>query len=393
MLLPKGFVAPELTEGKEGEPSSIDFAGRALNAEALNRALGDGNGLLPKLAEGLQRPFSSMRPSLREALEFAGNNPYSAPIPNIGNVNGTVRDLALHLRCAAAAGDVAKTQQTAMILLRWIPEGCASGGWLVSALVSLATHELAFDAVHDSLRFSSWQEPDLLTLQRQLAKFNDIEIMHLGLTRETLCLYPGGLYIREQARRQGPEFMDSMFVGPDEGWFRRFMNGAIHFGYTYGPIGWHDANIAFDLDAMLDMVGPAGETAWIDAAEGCQQASQRVRDEYKHWIWSPRRYIGAIAIPNIGNCAEAAAQCLFQRRCLIIACALERHRLLHGVFPASLDAVKSDLAAFKTNDPARPKMPLGFRLERNGYVLWSAGPDAKDDGGVTEKDWLWRMRL
>ena len=44
------------------------------------------------------------------------------------------------------------------------------------------------------------------------------------------------------------------------------------------------------------------------------------------------------------------------------------------------------------DDPARPGHLPGFRLEKGGYLLWSAGPDAKDDGGVKDKDWLWRMK-
>jgi len=76
------------------------------------------------------------------------------------------------------------------------------------------------------------------------------------------------------------------------------------------------------------------------------------------------------------------------RRCLILACELEKHRLRHGAYPAALPI----LSGFETHDPARPKQPPGYRLENGGYLLWSAGPDAKNDGGVTDKDWLWRMK-
>jgi hypothetical protein len=67
-------------------------------------------------------------------------------------------------------------------------------------------------------------------------------------------------------------------------------------------------------------------------------------------------------------------------------------RLQHGAFPDSLDAVKTEIAAFKVNDPARPDQPMGYRMEPTGYVLWSAGEDAKDDGGVMGEDWLWRIK-
>jgi hypothetical protein len=54
--------------------------------------------------------------------------------------------------------------------------------------------------------------------------------------------------------------------------------------------------------------------------------------------------------------------------------------------------VKDDLKLFTLDDPARPGHLPGFRIEKDGYLLWSAGPDARDDGGLKDKDWLWRMR-
>jgi hypothetical protein len=71
---------------------------------------------------------------------------------------------------------------------------------------------------------------------------------------------------------------------------------------------------------------------------------------------------------------------------------LEKHRMRHGVFPPSLEAVKDDLKPFPVKDPARPTQMPGYRLETDGYLLWSAGPDAQDDGGQTGKDFLWRMK-
>jgi hypothetical protein len=84
------------------------------------------------------------------------------------------------------------------------------------------------------------------------------------------------------------------------------------------------------------------------------------------------------------TCADSAA----------IACALERYRRAHGVFPASLD----DLTA-KGNTPSTLShklpsdvingQPLHYRLTENGrYVLYSVGWNEKDDGGtiVTRKD-------
>ncbi len=160
----------------------------------------------------------------------------------------------------------------------------------------------------------------------------------------------------------------------------------------HGPSGWHDANIAFYLNQMLDMAGPKNDKAWLNGSERWWVVRDRLKLEYPSWyFWNPRRVIGVIMVPNLGGVHRSAGECLFQRRCLIIACALERYRIAHGADASSLTEVQKELASFRVNDPARPDQPLGYRLEEKGYLLWSAGKDAKDDGGDPEKDWLWRM--
>lgn len=397
VFLPPGFVKPEIIENGPHKTSHIDFSAwasaRDLKGEkpaiVMHRELGDGNGLLPQLAAGLSRPFSAWKPAQREEFAAAGANPYTAIQPNVGNVNDTMRDLGLHLRVAAAAGDVEKTRSTALILLRLIPEACTSHHWLIGSLVSVATHGLAFEAVQDALSQPAWNEEGLRMLQLQLGKINDLEVMERGMSMEILTGFGAGIHIRESLRKGGSASKELLLVNEDDSWANR----ATRLAYIYGPTGWHDANIAFFAETYLDMLGPKGETAWMEGTARGELLKQRRDEEYRHLGWNMRRKLGALTLPNIGNLFDAAARVLFHRRCLIIACALEKHRMKLGSFPVSLDAVLDDLKPFPINDPARPKQMPGYRLEPGGYLLWSAGPDAKDDGGTKDKDMLWRMKL
>jgi len=399
-FLPPGFIRPPIIDEKTGVASRVDFtawaAGRDLKGEkpavVMNRELGDGNGLLPQLADGLARPFSAWKPAQRETYRSAGTNPYEAALPNVGNLNTTVRDLGLHLRVAAAAGDVAKTRSAALILLRLFPEAAVSQPWLVGSLVSTATHGLAFEALQDALGHSSWGEEGLRKLQLQLGKINDLELMERAMSMEVLTGFGGGIYIRETCRKGWAATEGLRFSADDHSWFKPTEGIATRLGYVYGPTGWHDANIAFYVETYLDMLGPKGESAWMDGRRRGEVLKKRRDEEYRHLEWNMRRKIGALALPNIGNLFDAAARELFRRRCLIIACELEKHRMKHGVFPPSLDVVKDELSLFSVNDPARPAQMPGYRLEKEGYLLWSAGPDAQDDGGQTGKDFLWRMK-
>ncbi|WP_395749009.1 hypothetical protein [Prosthecobacter sp.] len=394
-LLPPGFIQPEILDSADGEIERLVLdawmkkrggQGDETAATVLARELGDGNGLLPKLAEGLNKPFSIIKPGPREALEAAGDNPWGAVIPNFSGLSDFQRQLGLHLRSAALAGDTAKTASTALIMLR-VSEGTARGG-MIGCLVPLALHETSFDALHAALSHPAWTPESLGRLQVRLGQFDDLQQYQLAHGQEILGMFFQLAYWRSHRAEMG-ELFASRSTKP---WvWERLVENFLNCGLAQGPIGWHDANVAFYADCMLEQLGPAGPEAWLTAAPRCEKVLMRSR-EANSWP-NPRRFLGAIAIPNVGTIAEAAAENLFRRRCLIIACALEKHRLKHGGFPASLEAVKEDLKLYTITDPARPSMEMGYRLESGGYLLWSAGPDARDDGGQAEKDWLWRMRL
>lgn len=399
-FLPAGFKAPNIIKNEADGTSSIDFAswatGQDLQGEpapvVMNRLLGDANGLLPSLAAGLSRPFSALKPSHRELLEAAGDNFYEIQMPFISMVSTHLKDLGLHLRCAAAAGDGAKARPTALVLLRLFPESAAAYPSLVSALISLATHDLAFEALQDALGRPVWDPASLHALQMQLGKINDLEMIDTALSAEMLWGFGGGIHLRRECANGNRGVFTWAWGNHDHTWQSRLVNFGMASAAAYGPIGWHDANLAFYLERQLDVVGPRGETTWLGAAQRSEELKKRILAEYHSVTWNPRRYFGAIALPNIGNIFYSAAEMLFHRRCLIIACALEKHRLEQGSYPASLDTVRDDLRPFQVADPARPPQLPGYRVEKEGYVIWSAGPDAKDDGGVKDKDWLWRIR-
>jgi hypothetical protein len=89
-----------------------------------------------------------------------------------------------------------------------------------------------------------------------------------------------------------------------------------------------------------------------------------------------------------------------------IACALERYRLAHGVYPDSLEALMPEYIAELPHDVINGE-PYNYRLKTDvSFLLYSVGGNQKDDGGtvVYEKnnpkrveyeqgDWAWPMPL
>jgi hypothetical protein len=71
-------------------------------------------------------------------------------------------------------------------------------------------------------------------------------------------------------------------------------------------------------------------------------------------------------------------------RCALTATAAERHRLAHGAWPRSLDALVPGLLPAVPADPFDGR-PLRFRRLPDGVVIYAVGPDGQDDGGALDR--------
>jgi hypothetical protein len=72
-------------------------------------------------------------------------------------------------------------------------------------------------------------------------------------------------------------------------------------------------------------------------------------------------------------------------RCAVAALAGERYRRAHGRWPESLAALVQ--AGYLREVPADPfdKQPLRLRVRPDGLVIYSVGPDGRDDGGKIDR--------
>lgn len=97
--------------------------------------------------------------------------------------------------------------------------------------------------------------------------------------------------------------------------------------------------------------------------------------------------------PAIGRVKEIYVRMIAQTRVTRTGLALLQYRKTHGALPNTLDA----LALPHTQDPFSQKSLL-YRPEAQGFVLYSVGPDRKDNGGIprppkgdAEYDLVWRF--
>jgi hypothetical protein len=85
-------------------------------------------------------------------------------------------------------------------------------------------------------------------------------------------------------------------------------------------------------------------------------------------------------------------------RCGIVALATERYKIQTGVYPESLDDLIPGYLPEKIIDPFDPDGELNYKLEKGRPVIYSIGPNLKDDGGkprapIADGDLVWRYEL
>jgi hypothetical protein len=96
---------------------------------------------------------------------------------------------------------------------------------------------------------------------------------------------------------------------------------------------------------------------------------------------SKKLLLTTISLPALGSQAKKEAVYLAHLRLSQTAIALERFRAAHdNRYPDALGELSPKLLAAAPVDPFDGQ-PLRYRKQDSGYVLYSIGPDLKDDGG------------
>jgi hypothetical protein len=91
-----------------------------------------------------------------------------------------------------------------------------------------------------------------------------------------------------------------------------------------------------------------------------------------------------LLVPSIDKLCQAAWRKQTQLRCLAVLVAVERFRQANGRWPVKLDDLKPRFLKTVPLDPFDGK-PLRYRRLDDGVIVYSVGPDEKDNGGVLDR--------
>jgi hypothetical protein len=336
-----------------------------------------------QIREALKRPYARM--------DGDYSRPYEIPIANFITLRALVQVLEKRAKCYLVLGQPGRALDELTLLndSRRIAERGPAGKpiTLVDAMISVAVTALYVDTVADGLQKRIWQEEQLTALKTQLEQINLPSIVvqsfnsEPAATTHTLETIP-------------PAKLKEWFSpGGKMSRAQRLEN----LKWTLMPRGWIYQNMATSARLVFQQT------------EGCDPANDIIQPkrfgdlsrELKT-IAKPYRFIAAEAIPNFTKAWQTTAHNQTMVDEAQIACALERFRLAHGVYPDTLDTLAPQFIATIPHDIIGGE-PLHYRRTEDGkFLLYSIGWNERDDGGkdspsnpnggidYTKGDWVWK---
>jgi hypothetical protein len=246
---------------------------------------------------------------------------------------------------------------------------------LISMLVRIACVGRTHRYLERTLAQGRASEPALRQVQELLADENRQELFlntlrgeRAGLHRLAGILETGGTHFEELSAVND--------LGPRLG-RHRGVDGSDVILFIVGP-GFLKKNHRWLLQAMTELIEIVATAEDRDAAIASYYGGQFRQMCNNH------RYEAMLArllLPAVDRVGEAEYRHHATVRCSMAALAAERYRLRHQRWPASFQALVDDgLLDAVPLDPFDGQ-PLRFLLTEDGLLIYSIGPDRKDNGG------------
>lgn len=351
---------------------------------------------LREVADDVLAALARFGPEMRE-IEEAARRPHSrfpihwddgfdALMPHMAFLKGFSERFALRATARLIRGDTdaAFTDvRTALRLARTVEEEPL----LISFLVHVAQASIATRAAWQGLVDGQWTEPQLAELQAAFASQDFRAHLHRAMQGERAG---GNVQFDLMLRR--PEVVRVALQGVTSR--EDMLPVSFWTSATFAPRGLLRRNQVAINRAHGHLVSALRAPDWPQGVAG------RDLDDFE-WFRAvglepvtPRSVMARMLLPAVNKAEAKAARATVVARLAETACALERHRLRTGAYPAALAELVPALLPDVPRDPLDGQ-PLRYRRRDDGHFdLWSVGLNGRDDGGVMAfegdgGDWVW----
>lgn len=349
---------------------------------------------------GVLRQYLALKESELAEVEIAAQRPQSqfpvryqdnvgALLPHLSELKRLGRLFSLRAFARLDAGEPGPALMDIMTSLR-LADATIREPILISQIVRQNIIDFALQAIWEGLADRVWTADQIQSLQDRLAGIDMLNAYRASMRGERIF----GMDLCDIAERDrnlqalgapdgssnAPDLLEMIGNQAPKGWYvyNKTVIARLHTDYSLPAIDpvtrrYHGAKINDYQAEIEDLI--AGDM---------------------------KLFLARLVLPSVGKAAQRFAYAQTSLDQAVIACALERHRLAHGSYPATLAELVPDYLAAVPDD-IMDGQPLRYRLEDGKFTLYSIGVNGTDDGGQAafkevrdgrswqrdEGDWVW----
>ena len=328
-------------------------------------------------------------PASRFPLNYDSEEPAMILLPHLAPAKGCSLVLRMRALAELEAGQSEAALADINLALR-VTETIRSERFLISQLVRIAMFQITVQAVWEGLASHRWTDAQLSELDQQLAALDFVADYKRAMRAENSWQVASMDFLRHH--RDQLHNLD--FGGFDEEAPFRLPDIPVHLI----PSGWFYQNQLRSSQFILGQLLPIADVGQQTiSCPSVKQADEALRT----MPVTPYSITCKMFLPGLVRSARKFALAQTAVNLARTACALERHRLAHGRYPATLDVLAPQFITKVPYDLICGQ-PLHYRLTDDGqFILYSVGWNEKDDGGIValtkggsvdldSGDWVWR---
>jgi hypothetical protein len=332
-------------------------------------------------------------PDSRFPLEYDKDNPAMIMLPHLAGLKRCSQVLQLRAIAEVQSGQSNQALADVKLMLR-LADSVRTEPILISHLVRIAILNIALQPVYEGLAQHKWSDAQLAELDAELAKLDFVADYRLSMCGE-LVFFQGGIF---DYLRRHPEKLRSL--DDYNGNARQPLSARLLAHLA--PSGWFYRYQLHCARPMVEFYLPVADTnqetlspSKVRKADATVMAETRRPNAYNR--------LEKMLLPGLSGAARRFAYGQASADLAQTAIALERFRLAHGEYPASLDALAPQFIEKVPHDVINGD-PLHYRFTDDGrFVLYSVGWNGTDDDGtvvfqkgrtpnvdLNQGDWVWR---
>ncbi|RFC42607.1 MAG: hypothetical protein DVB28_001812 [Verrucomicrobia bacterium] len=349
------------------------------DSEALLKVFEDLDPLWKRLHEAKQRKHAVLFYTVRPSVELMVNRLIN-PMLSLTNI----AQIKARAHISASRGNEALEE----CLLAFKLADLEAFPTLIEHLVRTTQIGIVMPVLYEGVSARVWNDSQLAVLEENLARYGLLGSLTKNVASESLFCRSMNAHIQPVVRTGGEKaipFLGSLVYKNDGSQERLLPKGPFL--------------IKVFAKSILNIIGSANLDSLLQLGNVLDREvhhNLRSRVDLPAPQWGPLNGLALRGTTAFSGIIKASARGQTLLNIARVAIALERHRLRHGSFPPTLDALAPD---FLPSIPTEvfDGAPLHYLLKgaNQGFTLYSTGWKGTDDGGAmdyskpNETNWTW----